>query len=159
MRVPSLHVDAYSVVCCSLTFCRPPSDRKTMRESLGKNRLLLSPAPASVSRATLCCDSHGVRAIGATVYSGGLLTCVVFLRQVIICANAAVESVFGFLQDELVDTSMRLMLQFLPKKRGPAATLKAQPSEGRFSRTDMWMVSSGRHERRKRKAIEGDWGV
>lgn len=70
-----------------------------------------------------------------------------FLAQVIICANAAVETMFGFRQDELVDTSMQVMLQFLPKKRGPAATLKAHASEGRFSRTDMWMVSGGKEKR------------
>ncbi len=61
------NADQCVVLRCDLTFRRPPNDRKTMRESLGKNRLLLSPAPASVSRATLCCDSHGVRAVCATV--------------------------------------------------------------------------------------------
>ena len=45
--------------------------------------------------------------------------------------------VFGCYPEELVDQSVRGLLQFLPKKKDPK-TLTSQPSEGRFSRTEMW---------------------
>ncbi len=95
--------------------CSSFSERKMMRESLGKARLLLSPSPATFSRATVTADDHGL----------------------IISCNSAVQEVFGCLPDELVDASVRSLVQFLPKKKSPNMLI-SQPSEGRFSRTDMW---------------------
>jgi hypothetical protein len=63
---------------------------------------------------------------------------------VIISCNAAVEQCFGCAPDELVDCSVRGLLQFLPKKKGPSMGLMAQSSEGRFSRTEMWKVGRGK---------------
>jgi hypothetical protein len=55
-----------------------------------------------------------------------------------VCCNSAVEDMFGCTPEELVDASVRGLIQFLPKKKVGSNALISQPSESRFSRTDMW---------------------
>lgn len=84
-----------------------------------------------LNRAIVTCDPHGV----------------------IVCANAAVFSFFGYEPDELVDLSLRELIVFLPKAR---AARRAVSASERFSSTDVWQhliadvtstcVLSGRHK-------------
>lgn len=80
------------------------------------------PSPNAVSRATVVVDGQGT-----------ILTC-----------NAAAETVFGWLHEEMLNKSISLIICLLPKSRG-----KTAPTKRTCSRSVVWkrIVAESSHTR------------